>query len=105
MARLVTGGTYNPATGELVADGQSKTYVASDNLKAVSLIGVPPADVIAEIDRRGLAFDPAKGTGATLHLMGALRLYGKMGATCIAESAEEADALYEEVSGVLTGEG
>jgi hypothetical protein len=36
-------------------------------------------------------------SGATLHLLGALHQHGKMGATCIADSREEADALYERV--------
>jgi len=102
MARLVTGGAYNPATGELVAGGRNKSYVATDNLKDYSLVGAAPADAIAEIERRGLAFDPSTGTGATLHLLGALPRYGKMGVTCIGDSAADADALYDEVSAVLT---
>ena len=101
MARLVTGGLYDPSTGELVAAGQPKNYVASDNVKSEALVGRTPADIIAEVERRGLAFDPERGTGATLHLLGALRKYGKMGVTCIADSADDADALYEEVTGAL----
>jgi hypothetical protein len=101
MARLVTGGSYDPSTGELVADGRTKSYVASDNLKSESLVGRAPADVIAEVDRKGLGFDRDKGIGATLHLLGALKRYGKMGVTCIADSAEGADALYDEVNAVL----
>jgi hypothetical protein len=41
-------------------------------------------------------------TGVTLHLLGALREHGKMGATCIADSLEEADALSEELLTRLT---
>jgi hypothetical protein len=44
MARLVTGGTYDPTTGELVAGGRPKSYVASDNLKSAALVGRTPAD-------------------------------------------------------------
>jgi hypothetical protein len=103
MARLVTGGAYDPRTGDLVAGGRPKYYVASDNLKSQALVGRRPVDVIAGVDRAGLAFDPTRGTGATLHLLGALRRFGKMGVTCIADSAEDADALYQEVSAGLTG--
>jgi len=103
MARLVTGGTYDPSTGELVAGGRAKCYVASDNLKSASLVGRTPADVIDAVDRSGFAFDPARGTGATLHLLGAVPKFGKMGVTCIADSPGEADALYEDVSSLLTG--
>jgi hypothetical protein len=101
MARLATDGAYDPSTGELVAGGRPKSYVASDNVKGESLVGRAPGDVIADIDRRGLAFDPERRTGATLHLLGALRQYGKMGVTCIADSADDADALYDEVTAAL----
>jgi hypothetical protein len=58
--------------------------------------------VIDAVDRAGLAFDPSTGSGATLHLLGALRPYGKMGATCIADTLDDAEALYKELIGVLT---
>lgn len=102
MARLVTGGTYDPGTGQLLADGRPKCYTATDNVKAPRLLGATPDDVIGAVARRGLAFDPTTNTGATLHLLGALTEHGKMGVTCIADSPEDADSLYEEVVGVLT---
>jgi hypothetical protein len=105
MARLAMHGTYDLATGELRASGQSRSYVASDNLKSDALRGRTPADVIAEVRRRGWAFDPERGTGVTLHLMGALRDHGKMGMTCIAPTPEEAGALSDEVTLALTGAG
>jgi len=101
MARLVTGGVFDPSTGDLVADGRPKYYVASDNLKSQALIGRTPADVIGVVDQAGLAFDPERGTGATLHLLGALPGFGKMGVTCIADSPEDADALYQELNATL----
>ena len=103
MARLVTDGVYDPSSGELVAAGRAKCYVAGDNVKGQALIGRTPADVIADVDRRGLAFDPARGTGATLHLLGAVPAFGKMGMTCIADSPEDADALYQELTAALVG--
>ncbi|MBV9285493.1 MAG: hypothetical protein JO176_12810 [Acidimicrobiia bacterium] len=101
MARAVTGGVYDPSTGDLVAGGTAKCYVASDNLKSATLVGHSPAEVIAAVERAGLAFDAGRGAGATLHLLGALPRFGKMGLTCIADSPDEADALYEEVSSLL----
>jgi biotin carboxylase len=94
MARLVTGGAYDEDTGELLVDGAPRHYVATDNLKTPALLGRRPAAVIAAIDRSGLAFNPARGTGVTLHLLGALRRYGKMGAVCIGRSPEDADELH-----------
>jgi hypothetical protein len=101
MARLVTSGVYDPSAGELVAAGRPKCYVASDNLKSPALVGRTPADVISMVDRAGLGFDQARGTGATVHLLGAVPKFGKMGLMCIADSTEKADALYEEVAGML----
>jgi hypothetical protein len=101
MARLVTGGTYDIATDRLLVDDQEKFFVASDNLKSESYKGLEPAAVIAEIDRAGLAFDPVTKTGALLHLMGALKHYGKIGTTCIANSRSEAAALYDMVVATL----
>ncbi|MDQ2825790.1 MAG: peptide ligase PGM1-related protein [Actinomycetota bacterium] len=94
MARLATGGSYDAATGELVADGRAKSYMATDNLKMAQLAGSDPAGVIAAVDRAGLAFDASSGTGVTLHLLGAVPGHGKMGATCVADSPEAADDLY-----------
>ena len=50
MARLATQGTYDIATGELRAGGQSRSYVASDNLKADALRGRAPVSPEEGID-------------------------------------------------------
>jgi hypothetical protein len=105
MARLATNGTYDEATGELVTSTGPKCYVATDNLTAASLVGMTPRQMITVVDQAGLAFDRTTGTGVTLHLLGALPTYGKMGVTCIASSRTEADALYEEVLATCTTPG
>ena len=104
MARLATEGSYDDSSGELITGGGPRYYVASDNLKSAALQGRSPADVIAEVERRGWAFDPARRTGATLHLLGALPEHGKMGLTCIGLTPEDAEALFAEMSAGLTGE-
>jgi hypothetical protein len=94
MARFVTEGAYDAASGNLVADGRAKHYVANDNLKSAHYVGVEPAAVIEAVQRQGIAFDRTRKTGVTLHLMGALTQYGKIGGLAIGDSADEADALY-----------
>jgi hypothetical protein len=103
MARLATGGTYDAATGDLRADGRAKFYVATDNLKSDGYVGLLPEEIIRAIDDSGLAFDPVTGSGVMLHLMGPLKKYGKLGITCVADSPQEADALYENAITVLGG--
>ncbi len=105
MARLATGGEYDPATGELMVSGPGggpRRYVASDNIKQPELVGCKPAEVIERVDRAGLAFDPSTRAGVCLHLLGALERYGKMGATCVAATLEEADAMYAELTALLS---
>ena len=102
MARLATRATYDVGRGELLAAGRAKHYTATDNLKSQRLAELTPAEVIARVDRAGLAFDPSSGTGATLHLLGAVPGYGKVGATCVADSAGAADELYAELVALLT---
>ncbi|MGH9153967.1 MAG: peptide ligase PGM1-related protein [Acidimicrobiales bacterium] len=102
MARLATGASYDPASGELVAGGAPRRYVATDNLKSERLVGRTPAQVIEAVDRAGIAYDPATGAGVCLHLLGAVPGFGKMGATCIAADLEDAERLFAELEAVLS---
>ncbi len=97
MALLATKGTYDVTTGELSVDGVTKYYVATDNLKSDDYLGMTPQQAITALDEAGLAYDDSTKTGATLHLLGALPQYGKLGALCIANSREAATDLYENV--------
>jgi hypothetical protein len=101
MARLATSGHYDAGRGELVVGGRPRCYVATDNLKMPELLGRSPAEVIDAVERAGLSFDRATGTGVTLHLLGALARHGKLGATCIAEDQEQAQERFAELSAVL----
>jgi hypothetical protein len=103
MARLASGGTYDPARGELIGPGgRPLSYLATDNLKAERLVGSTPAEVIGRVDEAGLAFDPSLGTGVTVHLLGAVHGYGKMGATCVAHSQDAASDLYARLVTLLS---
>ena len=101
MARFVTGGEYDEATGHLVAGRHAKFYVASDNLKSERLKGVKPARVIDALRRTGRAYDPDTKTGITLHLLGALERYGKLGCVAIGDSRDEADSLYRSMEPLI----
>jgi PGM1 C-terminal domain len=103
-ARMVTGGQLDEETGELIANGQAKYYVASDNLKSEDYRCLTPERAIGVLERKGIAFNRARGTGSTLHLLGALQSFGKLGAVCISNSPEEATVLYAEVTAALNEE-
>ena len=95
MTRLATGGSYDPSTGELLARGRATSYVATDNLKSEHLVGMGPGQVIDVVHRAGIAYDGRAAAGASLHLLGAVPRFGKMGATCISSSVDEASRLYQ----------
>jgi hypothetical protein len=93
MTLLATGASYAQASGTLVSEGVAKSYVATDNLESGRLIGRSPDNIIEMVERLGLGFEKTTKTGTTLHMLGAARDFGKMGFTCIGDSAEHADEL------------
>ncbi len=101
MIALASGGSYDAASGQLEIGGRAKHYVSTDNLKSHRLAGMAPARVIDQLNRRGLGFHRGSMTGATLHLLGALREYGKMGVTCVGDSPQEAEERYRDVRAVF----
>ena len=101
MAHMVTEGEYDQGSGELLVNGTPRCYVATDNLKSPAYIGMTPRGVIEAVAAAGLAYEPATHTGVLLHLLGALPVFGKLGATCIAHGAEGAEELYLRLIEVL----
>jgi PGM1 C-terminal domain/ATP-grasp domain len=101
MVRLATGAKWDPAAGQLAVDGRRLFYTATDNLKSARLVGSDPGKVIEAIASRGLALEPGGDAGVALHLLGTLHDHGKMGMTCVAGSAEEADELDREARALL----
>jgi pheganomycin biosynthesis PGM1-like protein len=93
MARLATGGEYEPRSGELLAGGQPRVYVSTDNLKSKAYAGLKPREIVEALEASGLAFDRDSRTGVTLHLLGALRDHGKLGIVCISETSSGAEEL------------
>lgn len=95
MARFVTEGAYDVATGELMVGDERRVYVGTDNIKSERLVGKTPGELIAAVKAAGLAFDPSSATGATLHLLGATPRHGKLGAVCIEKDLASARRSYE----------
>ncbi|MDX1508037.1 MAG: peptide ligase PGM1-related protein, partial [Woeseiaceae bacterium] len=102
---FLTGGRLDPATGLFMApDGKPKFYSATDNLKSPSYRGLLPEDLFEIIARRRLGYRHAEGTGALFHMIGALSQYGKIGMTCIADTPEAAQELFEQTTLALDDE-
>ncbi|MFP5353139.1 MAG: peptide ligase PGM1-related protein [Actinomycetota bacterium] len=101
MVRHASQGTYDETTGVLTTSAGPRVYTATDNLKSEAYIGIDPVDVLAAVRDEGLGYDKRSHSGVFLHLLGALRPYGKLGLTCVAESTTEAEGLYTRVVGLL----
>jgi hypothetical protein len=88
----------------LCPGGQAKFYNATDNLKSPAYRGLLPEDLFEIIARHGLGYRSSTGTGALFHMIGALSQYGKLGMTCIGNSPEEAQQLFEHTARTLDKE-
>lgn len=101
MARYASRGSYDEATGELMTAAGPRCYLATDNLKSDRYVGIDPEAILAAVRDEGLGFDRSTGSGILLHLLGAIRAFGKIGATCVAESISDAEVLYASFVGLL----
>lgn len=96
--QLLTNGHYNPADGLFYTQqGQAKFYRASDNLQKDAYRGLLPDDLMDIIMGEQLHFHVIEGVGGAFHLMGCLSEYGKLGLTCIGNSSEQAEEIYQRV--------
>ncbi len=102
---FLTGGTLSLGDGQFhTPRGDLKSYFATDNLKSPSYKGLLPEDLLDILVQRGLQFRPNTETGVLFHMIGSLSQYGKLGVTCIGNSPEEAETLYERTVAVLDEE-
>lgn len=103
--KLLTDGRYSLEDGLFYTQqGRAKYYRASDNLQKEQYKGLLPDDLIDIIMIEKLHFNSIAGTGAAFHLIGCLSEYGKLGLTCIGNSPEEAEQIYERVVAALDKE-
>jgi hypothetical protein len=61
-------------------------------------------DLFEIMSRHGLGFRHATGTGTLFYMIGALSQYGKLGMTCIGNSPDEAQRLFDHTVTVLDEE-
>ena len=103
--KLLTNGSYDQTTGLFYTQQENaKYYIASDNLQKAQYCGLLPDDLMDIVAKYRLHFDTSNKTGTVFHLMGALSEFGKLGLTCIGNSLDEAEAIYQQVESVLDTE-
>jgi hypothetical protein len=102
---FLTGGRLERDSGLFkTPQGQIKFYRATDNLKSPSYRGLLPEDLFQIASRAGVNFRHATQTGVLFYMIGALSQYGKLGMTCIGNTPEEAEAMYERAVSLLDDE-
>ena len=102
---LLTGGAYDAACARFAtAAGEPRHLVATDHLKIDELRDLGVGELLAIVERRGLRFDGARGSGVVLHMLGAAGGAGRVGLTAIAGSADAAARLYERAGAALLEE-
>ena len=103
--QFLTGGALDNATGLFRSPtGHTKCYVATDNLHSDAYRGLLPEDLIEILTETRLHYSLGSESGALFHLIGAVSEFGKLGVTAIANTHEEADAIYQRTLAVLDRE-
>ena len=103
--QFLTDGTYDPGTGVFkTPSGQSKCFVASDDVASPLYRGLTHDDLFDIAMRHRLHFDPSRQTGVVFHMMSALGDRGRLGLTAVADTHDEADALYRKTIATLDAE-
>ncbi|WP_404386654.1 peptide ligase PGM1-related protein [Knoellia locipacati] len=100
--RHLAPGHYDVQAGRWRADsGGERCYRAGDAVLDPAWLGMPPEQAIDAVDAAGLAFDPARGTGVVLHMLGGLAIDGRVGVVAIGGTRQEAETLYAAVPAAL----
>ncbi|HEX5112507.1 MAG TPA: peptide ligase PGM1-related protein [Saprospiraceae bacterium] len=105
MLQFLTDGIYVWQEGSyMMAHGQTRYYISSDNVQSDKYKGLTPHDLIDIAMCNHILYDGAKQTGVMFHMIGALSEYGKLGMVCIGKTVEEAREIYQNTIAVLDKE-
>eukprot|EP00026_Physarum_polycephalum_P002624 Phypoly_transcript_02631.p1 GENE.Phypoly_transcript_02631~~Phypoly_transcript_02631.p1 ORF type:complete len:853 (+),score=145.66 Phypoly_transcript_02631:90-2648(+) len=100
--KFLTDASYDKRTGLCYSSkGTLKYYTSSDCLHKEQYKGLLPQDVLEGFAKKNLIFDSESQSGIAFHLLGSLSEHGKVGITCVADTAEAATSLFVQVQKVL----
>jgi hypothetical protein len=103
--QFLTDGKYDAESAVFTApSGRPKCFVASDHVESPSYRALTPDDLIDLVLRHHLHFDQSRQTGVVFHMLSAMSAAGRVGLTAVADTPEEADALYQKTLAVLDAE-
>jgi len=102
--QALTDGAYDAEGAQLVAGGRRKYYVSSDHLEAPEYATLTPEDFLEIVGDRRIGWDGELLTGLVYHMVSAIAVAGRVGATAIGDSPLEADQLLRRARRVLDQE-
>ena len=103
--QFLTDGTYDPDAGVFkTPSGSEKCFVASDDVESPRYRSLTHDDLFDIAMRHKLHFDPTRQAGIVFHMMSALGDRGRIGLTAVADTHDEADALYRKTVATLDAE-
>jgi PGM1 C-terminal domain len=103
--QFLTDGTYDAEAGVFrTPRGESKCFVASDYVHSPSYRVFTHGDLFDLAARHGLHFDHSRQQGVVFHMMNGLGELGSVGLTAVANTHEEAEALYRKTVETLDQE-
>ena len=103
--QYLTDGIYDPEDGVFrTALGKEKCYVSSDHVESHLYRVFTPDDLFDIVTRYHLHFDHTSQSGVVLHMVSGVADLGRLGVTAIANTHDEAEALYDRFLAVLDDE-
>lgn len=103
--QFLTDGSYDHEAGVFVTPrGERKAFVASDHVQSPRYRVFTHHDLFDLVAYHGLHFDQSRQTGVVFHMLNAVGEEGSFGLTAVADSREEAEALYRKTLEMLDAE-
>jgi len=103
--QFLTDGTYDPERGVFTTPrGEPKCFVATDHLQSPLYRVFTHHDLFDLVACHRLHFDQARQQGVVFHMMNAIGEEGMVGLTSVANTPEEAEALYQKTVQALDTE-
>ena len=97
----LTDGEYDEDSGQVITATGVKHYVATDHVERPEYRHLTPDDVLDLVTTSNLGWNNDTQTGVALHMVSAVATAGRLGATAIANSREQAQGLYDRVGRCL----
>lgn len=103
--QFITDGEYAWETNQYrTPRGDEKFYVASDHIESVRYRCLDYETLFELAVREGLHFDHTRNRGVVFHMLGALGDRGRVGATAIGDSRQDAQKLYDDAVAAIDKE-